>query len=48
MWVQEETGNHVTLASVDQGYTGEETARDKPSHDLPGIYLQADASPTVW
>lgn len=28
MQVQEETGDHVTLAYVDQGYTGEETARD--------------------
>lgn len=32
--VQEETGDHGTLAYVDQGYTGEETARDAEDHGI--------------
>ena len=32
--VQEETGNHVTLAYVDQGYTGEKTANDAKEHGI--------------
>lgn len=32
--VQEETGDHVTLAYVDQGYTGEETAQAAEEHGI--------------
>jgi transposase len=32
--VQEETGDHVTLAYVDQGYSGEETANDAKEHGI--------------
>ena len=32
--VQEETGDHVTLAYVDQGYTGEETADAAAEHGI--------------
>ena len=33
-WVQAETGDHVTLAYVDQGYTGEETADAAEEHGV--------------
>ncbi len=32
--VQEETGDHVTLAYVDQGYTGEEAAQAAAAHGI--------------
>ena len=32
--VQEETGDHVTLAYVDQGYTGEDARNAACSHDI--------------
>lgn len=32
--VQEETGDHVTLAYVDQGYTGEKTAQAAEAHGI--------------
>jgi transposase len=42
--VQEETGEHVTLAYVDQGYTGETTAQAAAAH---GIALEVVKLPEV-
>jgi transposase len=42
--VQEETGDHVALAYVDQGYTGEEAARDAEGH---GIALEVVKLPAA-